>query len=72
MLIYLKQRINIKGELFTSTFTYGVSAVFRLASSLVLTRLLTPEAYGIFGILCVSHLVLAVTPASLLHLRFRK
>lgn len=47
----IKQHINLKGELFASTFTYGASAVFRLASSLVLTRLLTPEAYGIFGIL---------------------
>jgi lipopolysaccharide exporter len=51
MLTYLKQRINIQSELFASTFTFGASAVFRLASSLVLTRLLTPEAYGIFGIL---------------------
>jgi O-antigen/teichoic acid export membrane protein len=48
---YLKPRINLKSELFASTFTYSASAVFRLASSLVLTRLLTPEAYGIFGIL---------------------
>lgn len=51
MITFLKQRINLKGELFASTFTYGASAVFRLGSSLVLTRLLTPEAYGIFGIL---------------------
>jgi lipopolysaccharide exporter len=51
MLTYLKQLINLKSELFASTFTFGVSAVFRLASSLILTRLLTPEAYGIFGIL---------------------
>lgn len=51
MFDFLKKRINVKGELFASTFTYGASAVFRLASSLVLTRLLTPKAYGIFGIL---------------------
>jgi lipopolysaccharide exporter len=51
MLTHLKQRINFKGELFASTFTYGASALFRLGSSLVLTRLLTPAAYGIFGIL---------------------
>jgi lipopolysaccharide exporter len=43
--------INFKGELFSSTFTYGLTAVIRLGSSLVLTRLLSPEAYGIFGIL---------------------
>jgi lipopolysaccharide exporter len=51
MLNYLNRRVNIKGELFASTFTFGASAAFRLASSLVLTRLLTPAAYGIFGIL---------------------
>jgi O-antigen/teichoic acid export membrane protein len=43
--------INLKGELFASTFTYGLSALIRLGSSLVLTRLLNPESYGIFGIL---------------------
>jgi lipopolysaccharide exporter len=43
--------INFKGELFSSTFTYGVTAAIRLGSSLILTRLLSPEAYGIFGIL---------------------
>ena len=43
--------VNFKGELFSSTFTYGMTAAIRLCSSLVLTRLLSPEAYGIFGIL---------------------
>lgn len=43
--------INFKSELFSSTFTYGVTAAIKLLSSLVLTRLLSPEAYGIFGIL---------------------
>ena len=43
--------VNFKGELFSSTFTYGVTAAIKLGSSLVLTRLLSPEAYGIFGIL---------------------
>ena len=42
---------NLKGELFSSTFTYGVTAIIRLASSLILTRLLSPESYGIYGIL---------------------
>jgi lipopolysaccharide exporter len=42
---------NLKGELFSSTFTYGVTALIRLASSLILTRLLTPESYGIYAIL---------------------
>jgi lipopolysaccharide exporter len=47
----LSRPINFKGELFSSTFTYGVTAAIRLGSSLVLTRLLSPEAYGIFGVL---------------------
>jgi lipopolysaccharide exporter len=47
----LTRLVNLRGELFASTFTYGLSAFIRLCSSLVLTRLLNPEAYGIFGIL---------------------
>ncbi len=43
--------MNLKGELFSSTFTYGATALIKLSSSLVLTRLLAPQAYGIFGIL---------------------
>jgi lipopolysaccharide exporter len=42
---------NPKGELFASTFTYGLTALIKLGSSLILTRLLSPEAYGVFGIL---------------------
>jgi lipopolysaccharide exporter len=48
---FITRLVNLKGELFSSTFTFGVSAVIKLGSSLVLTRLLSPEAYGIFGIL---------------------
>jgi lipopolysaccharide exporter len=48
---FFPRSVNFKGELFSSTFTYGVTAAIRLGSSLVLTRLLSPEAYGIFGIL---------------------
>jgi len=43
--------IDIKGELFSSTLTYGLTAVIRLASSLILTRLLNPSAYGVVAIL---------------------
>ena len=38
--------VNFKSELFSSTFTYGAISIIRLASSLVLTRLLTPGAYN--------------------------
>lgn len=43
--------VNLKGELFSSTFTYGLTAVLKLASSLILTRLLNPSAYGVVAIL---------------------
>ena len=43
--------MNFKSELFSSTFSYGAISLIRLASSLVLTRLLTPDAYGIFAII---------------------
>ncbi len=42
--------VNVKGELFASTFSYGVTSAIKLVSSLVLTRLLSPSAYGVFGI----------------------
>jgi O-antigen/teichoic acid export membrane protein len=69
LLSNLRKRI-VKGELFASTFSYAASAAMRLGSSLVLTRLLTPEAYGIFGILFsflfIVELVSDVGSASLL------
>jgi O-antigen/teichoic acid export membrane protein len=42
---------NFKSELFASTFTYGLSILIKLGSTLVLTRLLDPSAYGVIGIL---------------------
>jgi O-antigen/teichoic acid export membrane protein len=47
----LLKLVNFKGELFSSTFAHGLTAIIKLASSLILTRLLNPEAYGVFGIL---------------------
>lgn len=43
-------RVNVRGDLFASTITNGSTVFVRLGSSLVLTRLLTPTAYGIFAI----------------------
>ncbi|HWH84362.1 MAG TPA: oligosaccharide flippase family protein [Burkholderiaceae bacterium] len=43
--------VNLKGELFASTFSYALTSGVRLLSSLILTRLLNPEAYGVMGIL---------------------
>jgi len=53
--------VNLKSELLSSTFTYGATAVIKLGSSLVLTRLLSPEAYGIFGILLSVLFVIELT-----------
>jgi O-antigen/teichoic acid export membrane protein len=39
--------INWKGDLFATAFSFAAMAVLRLLSSIVLTRLLYPEAYGI-------------------------
>ncbi len=47
----LTRTLNIKGELFASTATYGASALVKLVSSLILTRLLDPSAYGVIGII---------------------
>ena len=43
--------LNIKGELFASTFSFSLSILIKLGSSLILTRLLDPQAYGVIGIL---------------------
>jgi O-antigen/teichoic acid export membrane protein len=50
--------LRFKGELFASTFSYGVTSVIRLGSSLILTRLLTPEAYGTFAILLSFYFII--------------
>ena len=47
----LPKAINFRGDLFATTFTFGLQAVIRLFSSLILTRVLRPEAYGIITIL---------------------
>ena len=43
--------VNVRGELFASTLSYGLSILIKLGSTLVLTRLLDPTAYGVIGIL---------------------
>ncbi len=42
----LPKVINFRGDLFATTFTFGLQALIRLLSSLILTRVLLPEAYG--------------------------
>ena len=43
--------INLKGDLFATAASFGAQSVIKLGSSLILTRILRPEAYGILTIL---------------------
>jgi lipopolysaccharide exporter len=47
----ISKLINLKGDLFATAASFGSQAVIKLSSSLILTRLLRPEAYGIITIL---------------------
>src|SRR5580704_11354961 len=47
----LKGLINLKGDLFATVASFGAQAVIKLGASLILTRILRPEAYGIITIL---------------------
>ena len=47
----LPKIINFRGDLFATTFTFAMQAFIRVVSSLVLTRVLLPEAYGTITIL---------------------
>jgi lipopolysaccharide exporter len=49
--VALPKVINIRGDLFATTFTFGLQALLRLVSSVILTRILFPEAYGTITIL---------------------
>jgi O-antigen/teichoic acid export membrane protein len=46
----LSKLVNFRGDLFATAFTFSLSTLIRLVSSLVLTRVLLPEAYGIITI----------------------
>jgi lipopolysaccharide exporter len=43
--------INLQGDLFATAFSFLAQAVIRLGSSLILTRILRPEAYGTITLL---------------------
>jgi lipopolysaccharide exporter len=43
--------VNLRGDLFAAGFTFGAQAVLKLCSSMILTRILRPEAYGIITII---------------------
>jgi O-antigen/teichoic acid export membrane protein len=43
--------INLRGDLFATGLTFGAQGVIKISSSLVLTRILRPEAYGVVTII---------------------
>lgn len=43
--------VNFKGDLFATTASFATQAVLKLCASLILTRILRPEAYGIVTLL---------------------
>jgi lipopolysaccharide exporter len=45
------RRFDLQGDLFATTATFVLLAIIRLASSLILTRLLLPEAYGVMTVI---------------------
>lgn len=47
----ISRLVNVKGDLFATGLTFVGQGLLRLGSSLILTRILAPEAYGIITIL---------------------
>jgi O-antigen/teichoic acid export membrane protein len=43
--------VNLRGDLFATAASFALQAVIRLGSSMILTRYLNPEAYGIITII---------------------
>lgn len=43
--------VNLKGDLFATTFSFGAQAVIKFGSSMILTRILRPADYGVLTIL---------------------
>jgi lipopolysaccharide exporter len=50
----------LRGDLFATTASFAAQVVIRLGASLVLTRVLKPEAYGIFAIVSSIGVVIAL------------
>src|SRR5690242_12724201 len=51
---------NVRGDLFTLGATSGAQLVLRVGSSLLLTRILTPSAYGTMSIIVSIVLILVM------------
>jgi lipopolysaccharide exporter len=56
--VQISRLVNVKGDLFATGLSFAAQGVLRLGSSLILTRILAPEAYGIIAILVsVSYVI---------------
>ncbi len=51
-------RRHMRGELFTASYSFAAVALIKLASSIITTRLLYPEAYGIVSMIAAIAFVL--------------
>ncbi len=49
--MHVLQRINFRGDLFATAICFAGQGVIKLGSSVILTRILLPEAYGVITIL---------------------
>jgi O-antigen/teichoic acid export membrane protein len=54
------QFVNFKGDLFATAVSFAALTVIKLASSVILTRILKPEAYGVFTIVSSIGVVVAL------------
>lgn len=52
--------INLKGDFFSAVVVFCAQGVIKLGSSLVLTRVLTPDAYGLIAIIMSITLILVM------------
>lgn len=52
--------INLKGDFFSAVAVFCAQGVIKLSSSLVLTRVLTPDAYGLMAIIMSIMLILVM------------
>ncbi|WP_066265893.1 oligosaccharide flippase family protein [Hydrogenophaga palleronii] len=68
----IKHLVNFKGELFTAAATSAGVAVVRLFSSVILTRLLYPEAFGLMTIVAsIAFIVEMVSDVGIVGLTIR-
>lgn len=51
---------NLKGDLFATALSFGAQAAIRLGASMILTRILRPEAYGVIAIVTSIGYVVAL------------